>query len=81
MKKKRTNQPVGKPAAAPGVKPPDIKHDAGYFLYLKCLYCGTVFDTAPCAEDRHGKFSRGICPNCAACGPFVPLTPADESGT
>jgi len=26
----------------------------------------------------HGKFSRGICPNCAACGPFLPLTPTDE---
>ncbi len=73
MKKKKTNQPAGKPAVVPGVK-----HDAGYFLYLKCMYCGTVFDTAPCAEEMHGKFSRGICPNCATCGPFVPLTPPDE---
>jgi hypothetical protein len=73
MKKKITNQPACKPAAEPGVK-----HDIGYFLYLKCMYCGTVYGTAPCAEDMHGKFSRGICLNCAECGPFVPLTPTDE---
>jgi hypothetical protein len=42
------------------------------------MYCGTVYDTAPCAEEMHGKFDRSICPNCATCGPFVPLTPTDE---
>ena len=66
------------PSARKAAAEPSIKHDGGYFLYLKCMYCGTVFDTAPCAEDMHGKFDRSICPNCATCGPFVPLTPTDE---
>lgn len=74
MKSKKSNPSARKAATTPGVK-----HDAGYFLYLKCMYCGTVFDTAPCEEGMHGKFSRGICPNCATCGPFVPLTPTDGS--
>lgn len=73
MNTKKTNKLPCKPATAS-----DVKHDAGYFLYLKCMYCGTVYDTAPCAEEMHGKFDRSICPNCATCGPFVPLTPTDE---
>jgi NAD-dependent SIR2 family protein deacetylase len=73
MKTKKRDQLKRQPATAP-----DVKHDAGYFLYLKCMYCGTVYDTAPCADEMHGKFSRGICQNCATCGPFVPLTPTDE---
>ena len=57
---------------------PNTKRVPGYFLYRKCMYCQTVYGRTPCEEEMHGKFSHGICPHCAICGPFVPLMPIDE---
>ncbi len=53
-------------------------HDPGYFLYRKCMYCGTVFGTTPCEKHLHEKISHGICPSCEICAAFVPLMPTEE---
>jgi hypothetical protein len=58
---------------------PGTKHHGGYSLYRQCMYCGTIFGTTPCVESMHGKFTTGICPDCATCEPFLLLMPIEDA--
>jgi len=74
------NAPTELRSPSDAVVVPKNDRPTRFFLYRKCMYCGTVFGTTPCVEPMHQKFSYGICPKCALCAALAPLMAVEEEG-